>query len=1029
MQIGDYFVNDGLWESLRVGQKEGVEGILKYLSDAEVNGSCLTSLPTGAGKTGVIATVAHFSSDKNVLILCHRSAVKEQLINQLSKVFFEERVGAQALPLKKVFSGVDHVKSFGIHISTFQKLSFVDGNTIDKINESIDLLIVDEGHSEPSPVWRKISRAVKGKKVIITATPYRNDLFKFDVDPNHGYIYTFKRALQDNALCNPKIEVVDQVRMVERVRDLLAAQPNTKCIVKCKDVKEIEDYAAVLGAHYKTLAIHHRFTGEKRDNFKSSVPCNLNASDYEIIIHQKKLDEGVDIPLAKIIVLTYAVASGRELVQTVGRIVRKSENRSAYVLDLSGGSNARLWENFLQFDEYISSPGAVSNFLKSLDTSALLKSYLESFPEISYFDSAYKKKFCFDDFDPARSLVLPLASLCFINKRRDFSMESFVDSIYWKLVSNGELACIKMSCGFSILASISFNNSRFLKDSLFFEPSLQVVLAREVGDLLAVYDSRGINYSSEPELGLGQAISLDQILALAARSNKLKTKSATSFAIGEAKNRPDGISWRGRNLEDLHASQANAAYALSTLVVDNLTDMGESGASYYLGVGSGRVSDQKKKNMSLAELARWIDDIHRVITTFGSNHSPLLNSFARPAAYSPASMPSAILLDLSSFEADLEFTDGSDNYRLESDIYYLEHNDEKALFKISCDSFELELSLAYNIKSAVPQVHTSQNITLSGYVARGCGKVFSPGTPFEEVLSCSILKVLYREGVSYVDGCYYRMRLPADSLVDVSESAIGKCLYALDELQVEGLEEKGDSSKLTGNFFPEGSIFHQIDKMRNVSDATKTLAEHGPFYGHIADLDMLICTDLGTEPADFIVSSPQKIIYVHVKCGNATRPQSSAGALALVGSQAVKNLEAIISQNDNLLFANWTMLKSPWRTRSEDPGCLERVRLIDGLTVEQYNKKNGGKCEDVIDAFWARLSQRRKSLIVEKEVWVVVGNAFSKKHFYEQVRLGHDCEGETLQAFQLIDSWLSTFSMNEVALKIFVSTGEKADVK
>lgn len=1024
MQIGDYSINDRLWKSLRIGQKGGVTEIFEYLASAGNNGSCLVSLPTGAGKTGIIATAAHFSTDKNVLVLCHRSAVKEQLIKQLTKDFFEERIGAEELPLKKVFSGLNQVGNFGIHISTFQKLSIVDEGAINKINKCVDLLIIDEGHSEPSPVWSKISRAIEGQKVIITATPYRNDLFKFDVDPEHSYIYTFKQALRDNALCSPKIEVSDQVKMVERIRELLTTQPDTKCIVKCKGRKEIEEYAVVLSGHFKTLAIHHQFLGEKREGFKSSVPSGLNASDYEVIIHQKKMDEGVDIPLAKVIVLTYPVASGRELVQTVGRIVRKSGNRSAYILDLSGGSNARLWENFLQFDEYISAPGAVSSFLKSLDTSALLKSYLESFPEISYFDSGYKKKFGFNDFDPAKSLVLPLASLCFINKRHSFAMESFVDSIYWKLVTNGELACIKRSCGFSIVASISFNNSRFLKDSLFFEPSLQIVVAREVGDLLAVYDSRGVNYSSEPDLGLGQAISLDQILALAARTNKLKTKSATSFAIGEAKNRPDGIAWRGKNLEDLHASQANAAYALSTLVVDNLTDLGESDTSYYLGVGSGRVSDQKKKNMSLSDLARWIDDIHKVLTAFGSSRSPLLNSFARPAAYSPVSLPSAMLLDLSSFESNLEFTDGVDSYRLVSDTHYLQYDPAKAFFEIICEGFKIELSLMYNIKTSAPELYSAQKIKLAGNVLHGCGKKFSSGTPFEEVLTCGILKILYQEGVSYVEGCYYRMRLPADSSIDVADSAIGKCLYGIDELQVEGLEEKGDSSSLTGNFFPFGSIFHQIDKMRNVSDATKTLAEHGPFYEHIADLDMLLCADLGTEPADFIVSSPRKIVYVHVKCGDAKNPRSSAGAIALVGSQAVKNLEALISPNDELLFANWNQLKSPWRTANEHPGCLERVRLIDGLTADQYIHKNGGSYNDIIDVLWDKLSQRRKSLVVDKEVWIIVGNAFSKNHFYEQIRLGHKCEGETLQSFQLIDSWLNTFSMNEVSLKLFVSKGE-----
>lgn len=89
MQLGLDFVNDNLWESLRTGQRKGIESAFNYLAGAKTQHSCLISLPTGAGKTGVIATISHFSSKKNVLVLCHRSAVKDQILKQLSGEFFK----------------------------------------------------------------------------------------------------------------------------------------------------------------------------------------------------------------------------------------------------------------------------------------------------------------------------------------------------------------------------------------------------------------------------------------------------------------------------------------------------------------------------------------------------------------------------------------------------------------------------------------------------------------------------------------------------------------------------------------------------------------------------------------------------------------------------------------------------------------------------------------------------------------------------------------------------------------------------
>ncbi|OPA93708.1 hypothetical protein BFW86_06430 [Pseudomonas fluorescens] len=1021
MQLGLDFVNDELWKSLRTGQKKGVESAFNYLAGAKTQHSCLISLPTGAGKTGVIATVAHFSSKRNILILCHRSAVKDQILKQLSGDFFKERIPLERIPLKSVWSGITKVADAGIYVTTFQKLSSTDAVTLKAFTEAIDLIIIDEGHSEPSPVWSKISRSINAHKIIITATPYRNDLFKFDVSPDCSFIYTFKQALEHNVLCSPSFENLPEENLVERVKVLIDKQPGTKCIIKCRNHYEINRYEEIFSRSYKTIAIHQQFAGDGRENFKSVVPKALKTSDYQVIIHQRKLDEGVDIPSAKVLVITYPVSSGRELVQTVGRIVRKSGEDLAHVLDLSNGSNARLWNNFIKFDEYLSSPGAVTSFLKSLDTSALLKSYLDSFPEISYFDSGYKKKFNIAEFDPEHSLKLPLASLCFINKEANFSLPVLVDSLYWKLVNNGELVTIQRSVGFSVITSISFNNSKFLSDSLFFEPALQVIILREAGDLLVVYDSRGINYAFESELGLGSTISLDQILALAARTKSLKTKSTTSFAIGDAKHRPEGISWRGKNLEAVNSSQANASYAISTLLVDNLTPEGTSETSYYLGVGSGRVSDQKKRNMNLAQLSHWIDDIHKVIESADRNTSPLLNSFAKPVNESPSGSPTVLLLDLSTFETPLDFTDGHHRYTFNNDIYYVQYNQDDNVFLLASSDNYTSAILSYSLKTKIPRLNTLKDLTLTNAEARGGNKSYQYGQSANEILSDSIVKVLYQDSISYYSGSYYKMRLPTELGVDIAESNIGKSLHSIKELQCKGLKEKGDSSSLTENLFPQNSVFSIIDKIKDIPNPDKKIADLGPFFPHVADLDFLLCTDLGTEPADFIASTPSKLIYVHVKCADVGAPHSSAGALAMVGTQAIKNLEALTSPNADLFFANWNMLKSPWRTDNAHPDHVKRLRLIEKMSPEEYMLKHGVDYDALIDHAWNTISNRRKSFAVEKEIWIVVGNAFSKKDFYHQIRLGQQCAAETLQAFQLIDSWLNTLSTNEVSLRLFVS--------
>lgn len=59
-----------LVENLRECQKKSILTISKYLS-SQSQGSCLISLPTGAGKSGVICTVSHNTQLEKILIITH----------------------------------------------------------------------------------------------------------------------------------------------------------------------------------------------------------------------------------------------------------------------------------------------------------------------------------------------------------------------------------------------------------------------------------------------------------------------------------------------------------------------------------------------------------------------------------------------------------------------------------------------------------------------------------------------------------------------------------------------------------------------------------------------------------------------------------------------------------------------------------------------------------------------------------------------------------------------------------------------
>ncbi|MFX7152018.1 hypothetical protein ABTI32_18185, partial [Acinetobacter baumannii] len=89
------------------------------------------------------------------------------------------------------------------------------------------------------------------------------------------------------------------------------------------------------------------------------------------------------------------------------------------------------------------------------------ENYLDVFPEHSYFESCYRKKFNFKEFNPINSLEIPLASVCFYNKLADFSLNDCIDKLYWEFQREGALTKYDIESG--VITSVCFNNSKFLK--------------------------------------------------------------------------------------------------------------------------------------------------------------------------------------------------------------------------------------------------------------------------------------------------------------------------------------------------------------------------------------------------------------------------------------------------------------------------------------------------------------------------------------------------------------------------------------
>src|SRR3984893_18075934 len=142
-----------LWEH----QQRAVQNISDYI-EAESDGSALIRMPTGTGKTGVIATVACcLPNIQNVLILTPWAALRKQLERDLNNRFWS-RIGVDPEPwpadFKLVFpstirKSVDESKGKTIFVDTITALQATLASSesdFHALRKKIDLVFVDEGH-------------------------------------------------------------------------------------------------------------------------------------------------------------------------------------------------------------------------------------------------------------------------------------------------------------------------------------------------------------------------------------------------------------------------------------------------------------------------------------------------------------------------------------------------------------------------------------------------------------------------------------------------------------------------------------------------------------------------------------------------------------------------------------------------------------------------------------------------------------------------------------------------------------------
>jgi superfamily II DNA or RNA helicase len=165
--------------------------------------------------------------------------------------------------------------------------------------ERVGLVIVDEGHYEPAPEWSRAIRQLQTPTVLLTATPFRNDLKTFQIADEHVYRFKHRDAEGDRFLRRPEFERIEVNgptefidRLIQRTETLLGDSPDARIVVRCEREVTVRALAELLTERGQSaVGIHERFSPNDPEYLQRSVPSVGHPARYWV--HQYKLIEGI----------------------------------------------------------------------------------------------------------------------------------------------------------------------------------------------------------------------------------------------------------------------------------------------------------------------------------------------------------------------------------------------------------------------------------------------------------------------------------------------------------------------------------------------------------------------------------------------------------------------------------------------------------------------------------------------------------------------------------------------------------------
>lgn len=986
-------------------QVQAVDMVATYLnrhsrSERGPGPASLVNIPTGGGKTVVIATVAHWHRRvRRILVLAPRTAIRTQLARELSarrgflkrQGFTPETLPRTVIDLRSSADIPDPLPE-GIYIATIQlidDLKRIHGRErFNRLADACDAVFVDEGHYEPAASWSETIRDIGRPLILITATPYRNDLKTFQLERRSIHISRYAELAERRFLREVRVADIspdtadDPTRFVRSVLDAFAAAfgelPSTrkKLIIRCRTEEDILQIGVAvrqaLGRDDAALGLHENFRTDRARPYERRQPSDPEAVDAPPVwIHQHKLLEGVDGPSFRAVAFFGVLGSDRALVQQIGRVVRnptREPDQTALLIDHTGGYIRNSWDNYLAYDDLLT-PGGVLQGINEIVS--LLE---EDAPPVYYIEKKFRRRLRLgqaSELEIRRSLRLPLR--CHI-------VRAGVRTTIAELLSHFERRFKEESWPYAvvtrtddelILLYVTIAASSLLRDHYFMERTLQTVVLRRHGDFLVFLDTGRPNMGEASRLTAGP-VPRDALARALSQSEDLRVVAvnAQSAALGPSTVR--GRILTAATLEATPPMLDEFQFVASTVkmagrpaFVARAPDDDPRPDQFSIreiGFRRGRVSDGGARRR-LAGWTEWTNALVAAVADPAQTTPTYLRRYAKPLAAPPhAPAAESLLIDMDGLPE--EWVVGPNGLgAAPGDLLSIEDAlvdcdrvadgppDQRA-FVLTANGVPVRGQVTFDAQEELYLLHAPD---LDRLYRRTAGP--SHGGIVDDLNQRQGFTILPETpGVIYAGGAFYDPDLGLGPGFDPARLGLDRLLVERPALR-HCTTEKGVGQNPNG--WAQGSVFHWIDT--NPDEI-------------LPDADLVVCDDGNRESCDFLMVGRRNgrdvVVLVHAK---AASPASRVAASALydVCGQAVKQVGTL-----SLFAPQKPHQVAAWGGAWRDPSG----RAAD--VTNRIRVARGDFAGLAPDATWDKIVEKLGGHDCEREVVLALGASLSPQHLF-----------------------------------------------